>query len=129
MHWNDAWLPRGLYHYDRSAHQVSQIKPEATRSDWVRLIPSLIPLTGGAIVWVIVGDEPRAAAKYLDRAARFLLLEAGHLMQNLCLVSASVGLATVPLGGCFDCEIAESFQLPSTDWVLYAGVCGHAIRE
>src|SRR5262245_54609816 len=20
VHWNDAWLPRGLYHYDRQAH-------------------------------------------------------------------------------------------------------------
>ena len=127
VHWNDAWLPRGLYHYDRMAHRVSQISAEATRPEWRRLIPSLTSLDGGAIMWVLVGDEPRVAAKYLDRAARFLLLEAGHLMQNLCLVSVSLGLTTVPLGGCLDREIAEAFQLPSTDWVLYTGVCGRKL--
>jgi nitroreductase len=48
-------------------------------------------------------------------------------MQNLCLVSASLGLATVPLGGCLDREVAEAFQLPPTDRVLYAGVCGRRL--
>lgn len=127
VHWNDAWLARGLYHYDRRAHVLAQISEGSTRAEWRRLIPSLTQVDGGALVWVLVGDEPRVAAKYGDRAARFLLLEAGHLMQNLCLVSASLGLATVPLGGCLDREIAEAFQLPSTDWVLYVGVCGRMV--
>jgi nitroreductase len=64
-------------------------------------------------------------AKYGARGGRFLLLEAGHVMQNLCLLSASLGLATVPLGGYFERAIAEQFLLPSTDLVLYVGVCGH----
>jgi len=127
VHWNDAWLPRGLYHYDRRAHLLAQISPNASRSEWRRLIPSLMPVDGGALAWVVVGDEPRVAAKYGDRASRFLLLEAGHLMQNLCLLSASLGLATVPLGGCLDREIADAFQLQATDWVLYAGVCGRMV--
>ena len=127
VHWNDSWLPQGLYHYDRVGHRLAQISPEATRPEWRRLIPSLTQIDGAALAWVLVGDEPRVTAKYLDRGARFLLLEAGHLMQNLCLVSASLGLATVPLGGCLDREVADAFQLPPTDWVLYQGVCGRRL--
>jgi nitroreductase len=63
-------------------------------------------------------------AKYSERGYRFLLLEAGHLMQNLCLLSASLGLATLPLGGCLERAIAHEFRLLATDLVLYVGVCG-----
>jgi hypothetical protein len=66
------------------------------------------------------------AVRYGDRAGRFLLLEAGHLMQSLCLLSAAQGLCTVPLGGVFESEITRQFTLPATDAVLYAGACGAA---
>ena len=75
---------------------------------------------------MLVGDGERAAAKYGGRGLRFLLLEAGHLMQNLCLVSASMGLTTVPLGGYFEADLARRLTLPATDEVLYLGLCGRA---
>jgi nitroreductase len=63
-------------------------------------------------------------AKYGARGLRFLLLEAGHLMQNLCLLSRSLGLVTVPLGGFFEAPLARLLVLPETDEVLYVGVVG-----
>ena len=80
------------------------------------------------MLWILVGDVPRVAAKYGDHAGRFLLLEAGHLMQSLCLLSAGLGLCTVPLGGAFEREIARRLVLPSTDAVLYFGACGRSSR-
>lgn len=122
--WGGGWLPAGLYHYDRRGHHLAQIAVGARREEWVEHVPSLPHVEGGALLWVLVGDLARVRAKYSQRAERFLLLEAGHLMQNLCLMSASLGLATVPLGGCFEREIAYAFRLPATDRVLYVGVCG-----
>jgi SagB-type dehydrogenase family enzyme len=124
VHWTEDWLPAGLYHYDRSAHHLAQLAPDAPQAEWRQLVPSLEQVAGGSLLWVLIGDEPRCAVKYGDRAARFLLLEAGHLMQNLCLLSASLGLSTVPLGGYLEREIADAFLLPATDRVLYVGVCG-----
>jgi nitroreductase len=72
------------------------------------------------------GEGERVERKYGERGYRFLLLEAGHLMQNLCLLSASLGLMTVPLGGFFEREVAAELLLPSSDLVLYLGVCGRA---
>jgi nitroreductase len=97
---------------------------EADRSVWQALIPSLTLVTGGAILWVIVGDGERVEAKYGSRGYRFLLLEAGHLMQNLCLLSASLELSTLPLGGFLEPDIARHLQLPKSDAVLYAGISG-----
>lgn len=119
-----GWLPAGLYHYDRAGHHLSQIAVGAGRADWERRVPSFGLIRGGALLWVLVGDSGRVARKYGERTAIFLLQEAGHLMQNLCLLSASLGLVTVPLGGYFERDIARQFVLPRTDLVLYVGVCG-----
>lgn len=124
VHWNDSWLPAGLFHYDRRGHHLARIASQADRGDWEGLVPSLRGVQGGALLWVLVGDVARVAAKYGDRAGRFLLLEAGHLMQSLCLLSVSLGLCTVPLGGSLEREIAGQFALPATDSILYVGVCG-----
>jgi hypothetical protein len=84
-------------------------------------------IRGGALLWILVGDAGRAARKYGERAVRFLLQEAGHLMQNLCLLSTGLGLATVPLGGYFERAIARQLLLPATDLVLYVGGCGKPV--
>lgn len=119
-----GWLAPGVYHYDRAGHHLSQLVEGAARAEWEKRVPSWRPIEGGAWLWIVVGDAARVEAKYGERAYRFLLLEAGHLMQNLCLLSASVGLCTVPLGGFFEREIARALGLPGEDVVLYAGVCG-----
>jgi len=123
-HWQKSWLPAGVYHYDRRGHYLAQVVAGAKASDWGECLPSLRQVSGGAVVWLLVGDARRVTGKYGERGERFLLLEAGHLMQNLCLVSASLGLATVPLGGCLERGVAGALQLPEGDRVLYAGVCG-----
>jgi SagB-type dehydrogenase family enzyme len=128
VHLSGSWLPPGLYHYDRRGHHLTQVANQADRGDWEAMVPSLRLLKGGALLWVVVGDVPRVAAKYGDRAGRFLLLEAGHLMQSLCLLSTSLRLCTVPLGGSFEREIAGQFALLATDAVLYVGACGSLLR-
>jgi SagB-type dehydrogenase family enzyme len=123
-----GWLPAGLYHYDRKGHHLSQLAPLTSRPEWARRVPSLSLIQGGALLWVLVGDGERLAPKYGERSQRFLLQESGHLMQNLCLLSASLGLATVPMGGYLERDIARQFQLLANDLVLYVGLCGKPNR-
>jgi len=118
-----GWLEPGVYHYDRAGHHLSRVVEGARRERWAELLPSSVQFEGGALVWLLVGDGERVERKYGDRGFRFLLLEAGHLMQNLCLVSASLGLSTLPLGGCFEREVARELALPPSDAVLYAAAC------
>ena len=119
-----GWLPAGVYHYDRSGHHLSQIAAGADRTGWEPRVPSLSLVRGGAFLWVVVGDGARVERKYGERAVRFLLQESGHLMQNLCLLSASLGLVTVPLGGYFERDVARQLVLHRSDLILYVGICG-----
>jgi SagB-type dehydrogenase family enzyme len=123
-----GWLRGGVYHYDRAGHHLARLA-EATREEWLTLVPSLQLVQGGGLLWILVGDGARATAKYSERGLRFLLLEAGHLMQSLCLASASLRLVTVPLGGYFEAELARKLALPPTDEVLYVGVCGWGVTS
>lgn len=134
-----SWLAAGIHHYDREAHVLARLAPSGPESAedgalWHRIgcerdhVPALTTVSGGALLWLVVGDGARARRKYDVRADHFLALEAGHLMQNLCLLSAAVGLSTVPLGGYYERAIARALSLPDGDLVLYAGVCG-APRE
>jgi nitroreductase len=80
------------------------------------------------LLWLLVGDTRLMTLKYGERGERFLLLEAGHLMQNLCLVSTSLGHCTVPLGGFLERAIERELRLPEYDRVLYAGLCGKPVK-
>lgn len=119
-----CWLPPGAYHYDRRGHFLAQVAAGASRESWTARVPSLEHVPGAPLLWVLVGDEARVREKYGARAERFLLLEAGHLMQNLALACASVGASTVPLGAAFEPEVARALALPPTDLVLYVGAAG-----
>lgn len=118
------WLEHGVYHYDRAGHYLARVAEGRDRSDWARSIPSLTQFEGGALLWILVSDTTRLSDKYGERGARFALLEAGHLMQNLCLLSTSLALCTIPLGGFFEGEVATALRLARTDAVLYLGCCG-----
>jgi SagB-type dehydrogenase family enzyme len=122
--WSAGSLPAGWYHYDRKAHALARIVDGATRDAVASIIPALVLLQGGALAFVVAGDHERVRARYTSRADRFLLLEAGHLMQNLCLASTANELCSVPLGGFYERAIARVLQLPRTDRVLACGALG-----
>jgi SagB-type dehydrogenase family enzyme len=119
-----SWLPSGAYHFDRAGNHLSQVVSFASRHEWVARVPSLSSIPGGGILFVLVGDYGRVEAKYGARGLRFLLIEAGHLAQNICLLASSLALAALPLGGFFEGEIARHFALPASDAVLYLLLCG-----
>jgi SagB-type dehydrogenase family enzyme len=128
VNFEPSWLPSGAYHFDRAGNYLSQIRSPSSRQEWMSSVPSLAQVEGGAILIVLVGDYGRLEAKYGARGLRFLLIEAGHLAQNLCLLASSLALCTLPLGGFFEQEIARRLVLPARDEVLYLLLCGKVGR-
>jgi hypothetical protein len=49
-------------------NHLSRIIEGADRSDWEELVPSLHSVVEGPMLWVLVGDVARVAAKYGGRA-------------------------------------------------------------
>jgi SagB-type dehydrogenase family enzyme len=117
-----AGLAPGIYHYNPQAHELETV---AVRDGLGRLqAASLYPeITGMAgVVLVMVAVFQRTCVKYGERGYRFVLLDCGHVAQNLHLVSTSVGLGSVGIGGFLDDEVNELLEL---DGVTEAAV--HAL--
>jgi SagB-type dehydrogenase family enzyme len=73
---------------------------------------------------------PRTLKKYGPRGYRYLLLEAGHAAQNICLRATELGLATLCLGGFSDHKINSLLELDGREEVaLYAIAVGHGAAE
>ena len=57
---------------------------------------------GAAALVVVTAMFWRTRFKYGARGYRFALLEAGHVVQNLALAAAVLGLSALPIGGFYD---------------------------
>lgn len=62
----------------------------------------------------------RPLTKYGERGYRFILLDAGHVAQNVLLVATSLGLGALPIGGFLDDDLADALRLdPCQEPVIY----------
>lgn len=80
---------------------------------------------GAPVLFVITGVVSRTAAKYGDRAERYVQLEAGHVCQNLLLEATALGLAAVPMGAFSDDDLREALGVGDDQLPLYVVPVGH----
>jgi len=67
----------------------------------------------------------RSVFKYGERGYRFVLLEAGHVMQNALLAARGQDLAAVPIGGYVDREVDRAVALDGLhESVVYCMLLG-----
>jgi SagB-type dehydrogenase family enzyme len=102
-------LPTGLYHYNPSANEVRRL---LDGDQTLRIAEGLVEFQrhfahDASLVLFITALIPRSTFKYSARGYRFLLLEAGHVAQNLDLVSTGLGLAVLNIGGYYDRRVDE----------------------
>jgi SagB-type dehydrogenase family enzyme len=100
-------LPGGLYHYSPAENNVRWLHSHNAEA----LAGAMVDPTqveGAALLIFITAIFERSIFKYGDRGYRFILLEAGHVAQNLNVVANSLGLGNCNIGGFYDEEV-DSF--------------------
>lgn len=115
----------GLYHYDVIAHSLQQL----VRGN---LFPTLQPMfytypfmRDANLVFAIAAVFLRTQKKYGPRGYRYMLMEAGHVAQNLSLRAVELGLATLCMGGFLDSVLNELIGLqPRQEGVVYTIAAG-----
>lgn len=115
----------GLSHYLPDSHALDllvegDLRPAlaaaALGQEWVGAAPA---------VFAVVGVVGRTAARYGDRAGRYVDLEAGHAAQNLLLQAVALSLGAVPVGAFDDAAVRGVLGIPG-DWTpLYLIPVGH----
>jgi SagB-type dehydrogenase family enzyme len=117
----------GLYHYDVLGHSLQQL----SCGD---LIPSLEPslytypfVCDANVILMLAAVFKRNQEKYGPRGYRYILIEAGHSGQNVCLRAAELGLSTLCMGGFVDSQLIRVLGLhPKREGVIYSVAIGYA---
>lgn len=112
-------LPEGWYHYRPADHRLEVRGQGDLRRDlWMVGLRQEALLRAPALL-VITGVVSRTAAKYGDRAERYVFLEAGHAAQNLLLQATALGLGAVPIGAFDDAGVRRVLGLSPAETPLY----------
>ncbi len=121
---DDKNMPAGVYHYAVREHRLDVLWKRAfTVEDAGQLFPS--SASDAAVVFVLTAVFWRTRHKYGERGYRYVLLEAGHIGQNLYLVSEALGLRCCAIGSTKDEALEKLIGIDGvTESVVYALAVG-----
>ena len=100
---NVEGLERGIYHYSPPEHSLTLIRKGDFRFEMVRHALGQKMMAEASVVLVLSAVFGRSQWRYRERAYRYILLEAGHISQNIHLVATAMGLGACAVGA-FDDE-------------------------
>ncbi len=118
-------LELGLYHYAVTRHGLEQLKigdfaPEAAQA---ALDQSMIQMAPVTFIWSAIFQ--RSKWKYLQRAYRYIYLDAGHIAQNLALAAVGLGLGSCQIAALYDDEVNRLIEVDGKEEsVVYMSAVG-----
>ncbi|MFL6452368.1 MAG: SagB/ThcOx family dehydrogenase [Bryobacteraceae bacterium] len=119
-------LPDGLYHYAGWHHRLECLQSGIQLSDLLPNLQEQRYILGANALLFLTAVLPRTMKKYGPRGYRYILIEAGHAAQNVCLLAAEQGLGTLCLGGFRDSYFNNLMGFdPRVAGVMYAIAIGH----
>jgi SagB-type dehydrogenase family enzyme len=106
-----AELEPGFYHYNPTENNLRLLRAgDASPQIADTLAQRNLALDCSLMIFITALFE-RATFKYGDRGYRFILLEGGHVAQNVNLVATALGLGCNNIGGYHDAQIDEMLGL------------------
>ncbi|MCS7286458.1 MAG: SagB/ThcOx family dehydrogenase [Anaerolineae bacterium] len=95
-------LKPGIYHYNVRAHTLELLKEGDFRQEMVNYcLGQEMPGTA-AVTFILTAMFQRIRWKYRERAYRYILLEGGHIGQNIYLGATAMGLGACAIGAFLD---------------------------
>jgi SagB-type dehydrogenase family enzyme len=115
----------GVYRYMPQGHRVAVLSGADRRPALWQAGLNQDAIRQAPAVFVVAGVYARTAAKYGDRAQRYVHLEAGHAAQNLLLQAVALDLGGVPIGAFQDKQVQAALGMPEDHAPLYLVPVGH----
>ena len=94
----------GVYHYAVQDHALEQLRAGDFRQAITRAALDQGMAARANVVFVWTAVFPRSKWKYLQRAYRYVYLDAGHVAQNVALAAVALGLGSCQIAALYDDE-------------------------
>ncbi len=104
-------LAAGLYHYKPEPHSLTIVKEEDLRRDLARAALGQGMVEEAPITIVVSAIYQRTTGRYGKRGIRYVLMEIGHVGENVHLQAESLDLRTVMIGAFEDQEVKRVLGL------------------
>jgi len=99
---NVAELERGIYHYVVREHQLELVRQGDFRQEATRHALGQEMVGEASLALAMTAIFQRTRWRYAERTYRYVLLEAGHIAQNVYLSAVSQGLGCCAIGAFYD---------------------------
>jgi SagB-type dehydrogenase family enzyme len=118
-------LAPGLYHYDPEDSSLDVLRRGDATEEIAQFMVQADLSRQAAATLFVTAVFIRTVFKYGDRGYRFVLMEAGHLAQNMLLTWEEAGLAAVTIGGYLDRQADDHLSLDGVNesvvYILHVG--------
>ncbi len=106
-------IEAGVYHFEPEEHQLTEVLKGDMRSAVARACLSQMWMAEAPLTMVITAEYKRVTVKYGLRGARYALIEAGHIAENIFLQAQSLNLEAGIVGAFNDAELIDVINMPS----------------
>lgn len=121
-------LAAGLYHFDAEHFALDRLTDGDQSEAVAHACLDQGFMTQAPVIFLWTGVLRRAMHKYGDRGLRYILLDAGHICQNMLIAAEAVGCGGCPVAALYDDEINQLLRIDEQEEsALYAAAVGKKI--
>jgi len=121
-------LSPGTYHFDVESFCLERLSNIDSRENVADACLNQNFMAGSAVTFLWSAVFRRCMSKYGNRGIRYILLDAGHICQNVLLAAEATGSGGCPIAAFYDNEVNDLLGLaPDEESVLYAASVGKKI--
>jgi len=123
-------IDSGLYHYNPTRNSTQLVRSGNEKDRITDALVQGSAARSASVTIFLTAIFEKSTFKYGERGYRFILLEAGHVAQNINLVATALGLASVNIGGFYDREIDDYLGIDGlTHSTIYLTAIGTEISH
>ncbi|MBY0293714.1 SagB/ThcOx family dehydrogenase, partial [Patescibacteria group bacterium] len=118
-------IPSGIYHYDVKEHRLDVLEERVFTPEDIKELFTYEYVSTATGVFVLTALFWRNKIKYGERGYRYVLLEAGHIGQNISLIASALSYKATMMGGSIDLKVESALDIDGiTESVVYAAAVG-----
>lgn len=114
-------IPAGVYHYSVQSHELDVLWERSFTNEDIRSISTYPWVQDASFMFIITGIFWRNQIKYGERGFRYVLMETGHLSENVYLTAEALGMKCSAMTGLHEPRIEDMLEIDGvTESVLHS---------
>ena len=118
-------MSTGFYKYDHVRHELTLSRDEDVKRKLYDAALAQDAIVAAPVVFLITAVVARTQRKYGQWAEGYVMMEVGHVAQNLLLQAVALDLGGVPIGAFDDEQVKDALRLAAGESPLYLIPVGH----